>query len=210
MRATDSTALPCVYSLPFAACYAYSPKGDSGVSRRSRELCARVKNGDTKWLKSCVASVRQEITRRFCGFFNDHTLLVPVPHTGRPARSSPWVSRNLALVLQEAGMAEEVWPGLRNINSEVKLSSIPTEGRHTVQQHYQSFAVIPLRAPPADIVLVDDFIARGRKLLAAAMRMVPDVARLFAPCEGVIRWDGQDANRVDLRTSTSEGGVRLN
>lgn len=224
MPATESMVLPCEYTLPFAACYAYSPKGDSGVSRRSRELCARVKSGDAKWLKSCVASVRREITRRFRDVFNEHTLLVPVPHNSRSSRTSPWVSRNLALVLQETGLAEEVWIGLRRINSTERLSSIPTREWHTVQQHYQSFAVIPLRTPPADIVLIDDFIARGRKLVAAAMRiqeafpsahvrafalvrtmgLIPDVERLFDPCEGVIRWDGQDANQANLCTSARE------
>ncbi len=118
-------------------------------------------------------------------------------------------------------MAKEVWIGLRRINSTVKFSPCITGEWHTVQQHYQSFAVIPLRTAPANIVLIDDFIARGRKLVAAAMRiqeafpkanvrafalvrtmgLIPDVERLFDPCEGAIRWDGHDANQASLCTS---------
>jgi predicted amidophosphoribosyltransferase len=87
--------------------------------------------------------------------------------------------------------------------------------RQTVQQRYQSLAVIPSPKPPAEIVLIDDVIAKGRTLIAAAMRireacpkadirafalvrtmgLTLDVERLFDPCEGVVRWNGKDACR---------------
>jgi predicted amidophosphoribosyltransferase len=210
-------ALPLEYRLPFAACYAYSPKGDSEISERSRQLCARVKNGSAKWLKSYVASVHQEVMRkrRFCGVFNEHTLLVPIPNNPSPMRTSFWVARRLALALQEAGLAEDVWTGLRRVRSVERSSSAWMWERPTVQQHYQSFAVIPSPKPPTEIVLIDDVITKGRTLVAAAMRiheafpkadirafalvrtmgLILDVERLFDPCEGVIRWNGKDAYR---------------
>jgi hypothetical protein len=87
--------------------------------------------------------------------------------------------------------------------------------RPTVQQHYRSFAVIPSARAPTQIVLVDDVITKGRTLVAAAMRLheafpeaeirafalvrtmglILDVVRLFDPCEGVVRWNGDDAHR---------------
>jgi predicted amidophosphoribosyltransferase len=213
----DAVVLPRDYRLQFAACYAYSPKGESDVSERSRQLCARVKNGSTKWLRSYVASVHQEVDRkrRFCGFFNEHTLLVPIPNSPSPTRTSFWVARRLALTLQEAGLAEDVWTGLRRVSSVERSSSAWMWERPTVQQHYRSFAVIPSPRPPAEIVLVDDVITKGRTLVAAAMRLqeafpkadirafalvrtmglILDVERLFDPCEGVIRWNGTDAYR---------------
>jgi predicted amidophosphoribosyltransferase len=215
--ASDPVALPFEYSLPFAACYTYSPKGDSEVSQRSRQLCARVKSGSAKWLKSYVASVHQEVTRKrlFCGVFNEHTLLVSVPYNTPPGRTPAWVARNLALALQEAGLAEGVWTGLRRVSSAERSSSAWMRERPTVQQHYQSFAVIPSPKPPAEIVLIDDIITKGRSLVAAAMRiheacpkadirafalvrtmgLILDVERLFDPCEGVVRWNGKDACR---------------
>jgi predicted amidophosphoribosyltransferase len=213
----DAVALPREYRLQFAACYAYSPKGDSEVSERSRQLCAKVKNGSTKWLRSYVASVHQEVTRKrqFCEFFNEHTLLVPIPNSPTSTRTSFWVARRLALTLQEAGLAEEVWTGLRRVSSVERSSSAWMWERPTVQQHYRSFAVIPSPRPPTEIVLVDDVITKGRTLVAAAMRLheafpnadirafalvrtmglILDVERLFDPCEGVIRWNGNDAYR---------------
>jgi predicted amidophosphoribosyltransferase len=213
----DAVVLPREYRLQFAACYAYSPKGGSEVSERSRQLCARVKNGSTKWLRSYVASVHQEATRKrqFNGFFNEHTLLVPIPNTPTETRTSFWVARRLALTLQEAGLAEEVWTGLRRVSSVERSASAWMWERPTVQQHYRSFAVIPAPRPPTEIVLVDDVITKGRTLVAAAMRLheafpnadirafalvrtmglILDVERLFDPCEGVIRWNGRDAYR---------------
>ena len=215
--AVDDVVLPGEYRLPFAACYAYSPKGESEVSVRSRKLCARVKNGRTQWLRSYVARMHQEVSqkRRFSGFFKEHTLLVPIPNSPFSMRTSLWVARRLALILQEAGLAEDVWTGLRRVSSVERSSSAWMWERPTVQQHYRSFAVIPSPRPPTEIVLVDDVITKGRTLVAAAMRLheafpkadirafalvrtmglILDVERLFAPCEGVIRWNGNDAYR---------------
>jgi predicted amidophosphoribosyltransferase len=215
--AADALVLPREYRLQFAACYAYSPKGDSEVSERSRQLCARVKNGSTKWLRSYVASIHQQVTRKrqFCSFLTGHTLLVPIPNNPSSAQTSVWVARRLALTLQEAGLAEDVWTGLRRVSSVDRSSSAWMWERPTVQQHYRSFAVIPSPRPPTDIVLVDDVITKGRTLVAAAIRLheafpkadirafalvrtmglILDVERLFDPCEGVIRWNGNDAYR---------------
>jgi len=214
---TDPVALPREYGIPFAACYAYSPKGFSEVSERSRQLYARVKNGGAKWLKSYVASVHQEVARkrRFCGVFDEHTVLVPVPNNTSPTRTPLWVARRLALALQEAGLAGGVWTGLRRVSYMERTSSGWMWERPTVQQHYQSFVVIPSAKPPDEIVLVDGVITKGRTLIAAAMRiheafpkadvrafalvrtmgLILNVERLFDPCEGVIRWNGKDVYR---------------
>ncbi len=215
--AADPVILPGEYRLPFATCYAYSPRGKSEVSERSRQLCARVKNGSTKWLRSYVASIHQEVTqkRQFCSLFNEHTLLVPIPNSPSSMRTSFWVARRLALTLHEAGLAEDVWTGLRRVSSVERSSSAWMWERPTVQQHYRSFAVIPSSRPPTHVVLVDDVITKGRTLVAAAMRLhevfpkadirafalvrtmglILDVERLFDPCEGAIRWNGWDAYR---------------
>jgi predicted amidophosphoribosyltransferase len=215
--AIPAVVLPSEYRLEFAACYAYSPKGESETSQRSRQLCARVKKGSPHWLRSYVACLRQEVAsqRHFSGFFNEHTLLVPVPNSPAAARSSNWVARRLSVTLKEAGLAEDLWTGLRRVTAVERSASAWMWERPTVRQHFQSFAVVKPPRPPTDIVLIDDVITKGRTLDAAAQRLreafpaatvrafalirtmglVLDIERVFDPCEGVIRWNGEDAYR---------------
>jgi predicted amidophosphoribosyltransferase len=215
--ATNIASLPADYLLPYAACYVYSPKGESEVSQRSRQLCARVKSGSTQWLRSYAATVHQEVVhgRRFLEFFKEHTLLIPVPEFRPSGHMSFWAARRLALALQQTGLAEEVWTGLRRISSVEKSSSAWMWQRPTVQQHYQSFAVTPSSKSAKNILLVDDVITKGRTLAAAAIRLqeafpnaevrafalvrtmgfVLDVPRLLDPCQGEIQWNGDDAYR---------------
>jgi hypothetical protein len=216
--AINIASLPADYHLPFAACYVYSPKGESEVSQRSRQLCARVKSGSTKWLRSYATAVHQLVLhgRRFLEFFDEHTLLVPIPEYRPSGHTTFWAARRLALALQETGLAEEVWTGLRRVSSVERSSSAWMWERPTVQQHYQSFAVIPSSKPAKKVVLVDDVVTKGRTLAAAAMRVqdafpdaevrafalvrtmgfVLDVPRLCDPCQGEIRWNGEDAYRT--------------
>src|SRR6201999_1916164 len=118
-RAVAIASLPADYCLPFASCYVYSPKGESEVSQRSRQLCARVKSGSTQWLRSYAATVHQEVVHggRFLEFFKEHTVLVPVPEFRASGRMSFWTARRLALALQQTGLAEEVWTDLRRVSS---------------------------------------------------------------------------------------------
>ena len=209
--------LPRTYRLQYAACYAYSPKGESDTSQRSRLMCTRVKNGSPKWLRTYVSSVHQEFTHKRCflDFFGEETVLVPVPQYVPSAPASLWVARRLAFILRDARLGAEVWTGLRRVSSVERSASAWMWHRPTVQQHYQSFSVIRVTKSPSNIVLVDDVITKGRTLVAAAMRLreafptadirafalvrtmglILDVEQLFDPCEGAIRWNGDDAHR---------------
>jgi predicted amidophosphoribosyltransferase len=216
---TQATAdlLPRDYRLQYAASYVYSPKGESEVSQRSRLMCARVKNGSPKWLKTYVARVHQELTQKRCfrDFFTERTLFVPVPQCRSSPLPSLWVARRLAFALYDAGLGEEVWTGLRRVSAVERSSSAWMWHRPTVLQHYRSLTVIPSSRSPAHIILIDDVITKGRTFVAAAMRLreafpaatirafalvrtmgfVDDVVRLFEPCEGAIQWNGTDAYR---------------
>jgi hypothetical protein len=214
----NTAALPADYLLPFAACYAYSPKGESEVSQRSRQLCSRVKSGSTQYLKSYAATVQQEVHHGSAlqEFFPKHALLVPVPEFRASGNTTVWVAKRLALALKETGLAREVWTGLKRASSVARSSSAWMWERPTVLQHYQSFTVTPSSQAAGTILLIDDVITKGRTLAAAAIRVreafpkaeirafalirtmgfVLDLPRLLEPCQGVIHWNGEDAYRA--------------
>jgi predicted amidophosphoribosyltransferase len=209
--------LPKDYRLPFAACYAYSPQGCADVSERSRLMCARVKGGGTKWLEHYAARVREQVIQKqlFCDLFHPDAWLVPVPKGRATLRGCFWPARQLALAFKATGLAGTVWTGLRRVTSVERSSAAWMWERPTVQQHFQSFAVMRSVTPPPSIVLIDDVITKGRTLVAAAMSfheafpqtqirafalvrtmgLILDIERLIDPCRGEVHWNGQDAYR---------------
>jgi len=216
---TDSVAfgLPGDFRISFAACYTYSPKGCSETSERSRLLCNRVKNGSSRWLESYATRVYEQARQEHCleEFFAPDALLVPVPKCRLAPGPAGWVARRLAVALRTRGLGTSLWCGLRRVGRVERSASAWLWQRPTVQQHFKSFAVIPPASAPTEIVLIDDVVTKGRTLVGAAIRLhlafptarirafalvrtmglVLDVERVFDPCRGEIRWDGEDAQR---------------
>jgi predicted amidophosphoribosyltransferase len=111
-----------------------------------------------------------------------------------------------------------VWEGVERRIPVRKSATALNAERPTVRQHYESFAVATAwsaTGTPSRIVIVDDVITKGRTILAAAMRLyeafpnadirafalvrtmgfIADVGRSLDPCQGVVRWAGNDARR---------------
>src|ERR1700761_1237204 len=209
--------LPDRFRFSFGSCYAYSPHGVSKTSERSRLLCSRVKNGRSGWLRTYAARVREQALENEClsDLFNPNAVLVPIPKCRQAPGPSVWVANKLAVTINATGLGQSVWAGLKRMVEVERSSSAWVWGRPTVQQHFQSFAVIPPVTIPTEIVLIDDVVTKGRTLLAAAFRLqqsfpqarigafalvrtlglIPDVRRVFDPCKGEIRWNGSDAQR---------------
>jgi predicted amidophosphoribosyltransferase len=184
-------------------------------------LRARLKTGDIKWLTRYVAAVQDEVSGKILldDLLGADALLIPVPPSSPPAPQAQWIASSLATTLQEMGLAQGVWPGLRRRFAVRKSATARAGARPTVWEHYDSFAVEPTDGLVAGqltrIVLVDDVVTRGRTLLAAAMRLheacptaqirafallrtmglVADIERLFQPCRGEIVRAGGDARR---------------
>lgn len=213
----QNALLPGAFELPFACFYSYSPRGDTVVSRRSRLLCGRVKEGRSAWLKSYSLPVSLELNQNqsFGGFVSRGCVLVPVPESEPSSGRSRWVASRISSTLHELGLGREMWQGLQRLRPLARSTMAWRWERPTVEQHYQSLAVVARPDVPTDIVLVDDVVTKGRTLMAAALRLhqaypgaairafalirtmgfVTDVNRLFDPCVGRILWDGRDARR---------------
>ena len=203
--------------LAYAAGYAYSPRGNSDVSQRSRQLRDLVKGANPETLPQIAARVSQWVTAgEFPDFFGADTTLVPVP--GRAPRRDPdtlWVPERICRALHAAGLGREVWPALQRTVAIPKSAYAVRGARPELQVHIDSLAVTSRVSPSPKILLVDDFVTKGRTLLAAAkvldaavpgleirgfavvrtMGLVPDVEQIRWPVVGEIRAEEGDAVR---------------
>jgi hypothetical protein len=198
------------------SCYVYAPRAAGWSAQHSRLLCNRVKAIDPLWLPHYAGCVYRSSLqdRQLASLFGRGAVLVPVPGSRRSG-DGPWPALALALALNKVGLALPVWAGLSRRNGVIKSATAPSAARPSVQQHFDSFAVVPPVLPQNRIVLIDDVITKGRTLLAAAARVrevLPHAdIRAFAlmrtqgfalrleqvaeTCHGVVRWSGGDARR---------------
>jgi predicted amidophosphoribosyltransferase len=203
--------------LSFASCYVYSPAGDSAICARSRLLRALLKDADAHFMIKYAARVRQQMQPAsvLAGFFLSGDVLVPVPRS-TPKVGGTWVAAELARALVQEGVGGATWPGLHRISAVCKSATAAKGSRPSVERHYDSFRLEPLKLRPASVVIIDDVITQGRTLLAAAARLreaLPDaqirafallrtrglisgITNLLEPCRGEIRWRDGDARRI--------------
>jgi len=189
----------------------------SDISVRSRQLRDVVKRADPEALsaiaKRLVALLK---SGEFEGFFDAKTTLIPIP--GRAPRrgvDTLWVPERICQALCRAGLGREVWPALSRTKMVPKSAFAAPGDRPELQTHVESLAVTSNVPPTPKILLVDDFVTKGRTLLAAAhvlsnaiprieirafavvrtMGLVPDVEKTLWPIVGEIRLEHGDALR---------------
>jgi predicted amidophosphoribosyltransferase len=125
------------------------------------------------------------------------------------------VPERICQALLAAGLGSEVWPTLQRVSAVPKSALAAPGERPEVQVHVTSLEVVDRLPPTARVLLVDDFITKGRTLLAAAsvlanvfpgvdargfavvrtMGLVPDIERIASPVVGEIRFERGDAAR---------------
>ena len=176
---------------------------------QSRKARDRVKAADPEALRSIAKRIAEWASAGyFPGCFTRETVLVPVP--GRAPRRSPdtlWVPQRICEALHAAGLGREIWTALERTKAIPKSAFAERGGRPELQVHRESLGVTSPLAPTRTVLLVDDFVTKGRTLLAAAqvleqaipgldirafavvrtMGLVPDVEEIRWPVVGEIR-----------------------
>jgi hypothetical protein len=207
---------PALRSVAFYSCYIYSPRGNCFASAASRLLCARLKLGDSIWLPSYAAVVRELATKNemLAELFSADATLVPIPGSD-PSSSRVWAAERLAIALRGVLLGKAVWPGIQRRFPVRKSATALNADRPTMQRHYDSLSVPNPSVEPRRIILIDDVITKGRTILAAAARLhealpnadirafalvrtmgfLSDVSQFLEPCKGFVRWAGGDARR---------------
>ena len=206
-----------IEQLPYAASLAYSPRGASEISAKSRLYMASLKRADPEFLTKAAALVARQVAEgKFPGFFGKQVTLVPVPGSApRVDANTLWVCLKLAEALLAQGLAGQVWMPLQRGRRVHKSATAARGERPNVQTHIDSFDVTDRLAPSGQVLLVDDIVTKGATLLAAGsalatavpglevrayalirtMGLQPDIERIVDPVVGAIQWLG-DVDRT--------------
>ena len=175
MPAAPST--PSVSEVAFGAFLAYSPSGQSEISRRSRRICHSIKqdgpSGDPKrrMVEFAIARLLEEEPAQLGDFLWPDATLVPVPRSAPfPPRATNalWVPNRICRALVNVGYGMAVEPLLERIHPVGKSAYAPPGHRPGVQEHVESMRVVPSVVPLERVILVDDVVTRGATLIAAA------------------------------------------
>ncbi len=203
--------------LAFGSLLAYSPRGQSEVSRNSRRVCYSVKAGDPQTLSLVGQRVREHLDRGtvLAALFGPSVTLVPMPRSTPLVPGALWPAQKICESLMQVNAAGQINPLLERVHAVARSSQAPPGERPPIHDHYNSFRAHRRMDVSDRIVLIDDVVTKGATAIAAASRlieaypeasihlfavirtkgMVPDIERILDPVDGLIRRDGDEANR---------------
>lgn len=209
-----------VTEVEFGSVLTYAPRGNLPEHRESRTVMKNLKNEAVLESGKLTLSFTAEGIARgldrypFSDYFNEATVLIPVPKSSMLQKDGLWVPQRITAALENKGLG---------VNEECLTRETPLPRSSTVSaphrpkafQHYESMRVRESLLDPKEVVLVDDVITRGATALGAANRVKeafpkasirvfaamrtisnPDeFSNFFEPCTGKIELSGEDTFR---------------
>lgn len=161
-----------ISTLPFGAPLAYSTRGVTAESVKSRKLRSLIKSGDDALFAQIAEHVVQLVLAGlFADYFSPAVTLVPVPGHAPLAPGAVLLTSRIAKALQRAGLAGRFEAILERTAAVPKAAFALPADRPTVAAHLATLSARQVLDAPRRIVLVDDFITRGAMLLSCACRL---------------------------------------
>ena len=216
--------LRCLSSVRFGSFLAYSPRGKSADSVKSRTMIRDIKNVRSGYMKRVADRLREEmrpgkraeVLREVLG--ND-VLVVPCPRSSPLVKGALWPSKEICDELVGHGLAMKCAVLLERVTAVPKSSTSAIGERPKPLDHIRSMTVVKQQELElrkiTRITIVDDVITRGATLLAAASILQhhfpeavirifavvrtksydPEVGSILDPVLGEVSLNGVDADR---------------
>jgi predicted amidophosphoribosyltransferase len=146
----------------------YSPRGNSDLSKRSRQICGRIKAGKTDQIERAIPYLDRAESQVLSPFLNPMVTLVPVPRSAPLAEGALWPAKVVADVLAANGYGGEILPLVERIEAVPKSSNSPASERPLIPEHMQSMQVNADLIVPDQITIIDDVLTMGRTMFACA------------------------------------------
>jgi hypothetical protein len=194
--------------IEYGALLAYSPRGTSAISVRSRDVVRDGVKYDRPGIieKAAVRLVEHLADSGLAAFFDGKTALVPVPRSRPLPEGALWPGLRICEEIRKIGLGKEILPCLARMVAVQKSAFAGAGERPGWQEHMETIRCTPRLLQPEKITLVDDFVTRGASLLACSALIkecfpeaqvrafalvrtcgrVPDIERLVEPVVGRI------------------------
>lgn len=165
-----ATPTPLLSKVAFGALLAYSPRGASPTSIRSRGVRTDLKSVRPQLVPRVTDVLVQAVAGgRLGAFFGEDVVLVPAPRSAPLESGWLWPANTLCQAIVAAGLAAEVRPCIRRRQPVPKSAFARSGERPSVQTHLDSMEVdLPDLLSARRVTVVDDVVTKGATLLACA------------------------------------------
>ncbi len=167
--------------LEYGSLLCYTPRGSSAEILKARDVMFTIKNDGfleqppiqmSQWIAETIQKNVRSLP--FASFFQQDTVLVPVPRSSLMKPDSLWVPARIASALVDKQLGKEVVRCLVRETPVPKSAWSDASERPTPSRHFETIVVQGSIAnpPPEKFVLVDDIVTRGATLFGAANRLL--------------------------------------
>lgn len=196
---------------------AYSPRGQSEISKRSRSVCYKIKEGNPETLQLAAKRLHEHVGGQdiLASLFGATATLIPMPRSAPLVQGALWPALKICESIVGVGLAARTVPALERTVAVPKASQAAWGERPGVAKHYDSLRAHARVDVGERILLVDDVVTKGTQALAAVSRLaetypnatinvfavirtkglVPEIDAIFDPAVGTISLNGDEGDR---------------